>query len=81
MAIETLNTGTVLVNVGDGGSGSVAVGLGVYPNMDAVDELIGISREVRPDAARWKRYDGMYREYRSLYDALVPIHRRLYQIP
>jgi xylulokinase len=60
---------------------TVAVGLGVYPSMDAVDQLIGISREVRPDAARWKRYEGMYHEYRSLYDALVPIHRRLYKIP
>lgn len=60
---------------------TVAVGLGVYPNMDALDNLIGINREVEPDAARWKRYDAMYREYRSLYEALTPIHRRLHQIP
>jgi xylulokinase len=59
---------------------TVAVGLGVYPNMDAVDELIGISREVQPDAARWKRYDTLYREYRGLYEVLSPIYRRLYQI-
>ncbi len=59
---------------------TVAVGLGVYPNMDAVDELIGISREVQPDAARWKRYDALYREYRGLYEALSPVYRRLYQI-
>jgi xylulokinase len=60
---------------------TVAVGLGVYPNMDALDDLIGINREALPDAKRWKRYDAMYREYRSLYEALTPIHRRLYQIP
>ncbi|MCA2002615.1 MAG: FGGY-family carbohydrate kinase [Chloroflexi bacterium] len=60
---------------------TVAVGLGVYPNMDALDDLIGIRREALPDAARWKRYDAMYREYRSLYEALTPIHRRLYNIP
>jgi xylulokinase len=59
---------------------TVAVGLGIYRNMDAVDQLIGISREVQPDAARWKRYDAMYQEYRGLYEILVPVHRRLYQI-
>jgi xylulokinase len=60
---------------------TVAVGLGIYPNMDTLDDLIGIDHEVQPDAARWKRYDAMYQEYRALYEALVPIHRRLYQIP
>jgi len=59
---------------------TVAVGLGMYPNMDAVDELIGISREVQPDPARWKRYHAIYQEYRGLYELLAPVHRRLYQI-
>jgi xylulokinase len=59
---------------------TVAVGLGVYPNMDTVDQLIGISREVQPDAARWKRYDALYREYRGLYEVLSPVYRRLYKI-
>jgi sugar (pentulose or hexulose) kinase len=60
---------------------TVAVGLGIYSGMDEVDELIKISREFQPDALRWKRYDALYREYRGLYDLLVPVHRRLYQIP
>jgi xylulokinase len=60
---------------------AVAVGLGIYPNMDAVDELVKISREVQPESSRWKRYDGLYHEYRSLYSLLGPVHRRLYQIP
>jgi xylulokinase len=60
---------------------TVAVGLGVYPNMDALDDLIGINHEVQPDGGRWKRYDAMYQEYRNLYKLLVPVHRRLYQIP
>jgi len=59
---------------------TVAVGLGIYPNMDEVDQLIGISREIQPDPSRWKRYDALYQEYRALYDLLVPVHRRLYQI-
>jgi xylulokinase len=60
---------------------AVAVGLGIYPDMDSVDELVKIRREVQPNSSRQKRYDGLYRTYRELYDVLVPVHRRLYQIP
>jgi sugar (pentulose or hexulose) kinase len=48
--------------------------------MDEVDELIAISREIQPNPAHWKRYDTLYQEYRALYELLVPVHRRLYQI-
>jgi xylulokinase len=60
---------------------TVAVGLGVYPGMDAVDDLIKIRREVQPDSSNGRRYDALYREYRNLYDLLQPVHRRLYEIP
>ncbi len=59
---------------------AVAVGLGIYPNMDAVDALIKIGREVEPDTTCAIRYNALYQEYRALYEALVPVHRRLYQI-
>jgi sugar (pentulose or hexulose) kinase len=59
---------------------AVAVGLGIYPNMDAVDDLVKIRREVEPDRACSQRYDALYHEYRELYNLLVPVHRRLYQI-
>lgn len=58
----------------------MAVGLGYYSSMDEVDDLVKIRREVNPDASRWNRYDALYREYRDLYDLLVPVHRRLHQI-
>jgi xylulokinase len=60
---------------------TVAVGLGVHPNMDAVDDLIGIERVVQPDGSRRNRYDDLYRIYRELYTVLVPIHHRLYEVP
>jgi sugar (pentulose or hexulose) kinase len=59
---------------------AVAVGLGIYPNMDVVDDLIKIRREVQPDSSHAKRYEALYREYRELYEVLAPVHRRLYQI-
>jgi hypothetical protein len=58
----------------------VAVGLGVYPSMDAVDDLIKIRREVEPNTGCSGRYDALYHQYRDLYDLLVPVHRKLYQI-
>jgi xylulokinase len=60
---------------------AVAVGMGIYSSMDEVDQLVEISHEVQPDSSKKNRYDALYREYRQLYDALIPIHRRLYQVP
>jgi xylulokinase len=59
---------------------TVAVGLGIYPDMDALDDLIAIDHIVRPDASLWKRYNDLYQIYRDLYTVLVPIHRRLYEV-
>ena len=57
----------------------VAVGLGIYDKMDDVDELIEIERVVEPEGGeQYVQYDEIYREYRSLYDALKPIYRRLH---
>jgi xylulokinase len=60
---------------------TVAVGLGIYPDVDAIDPLIQIRLEATPDVKLWKRYDALYQEYRGLYDLLSPVYRRLYQIP
>jgi len=59
---------------------TVAVGMGVYPNMEAIDELIEISRTVKPRAANQARYDALYREYRTIYESLSPMYRRLHDI-
>jgi len=59
---------------------AVAVGLGLYPNMEAVDGLIPIARTVEPDGRTASRYDELFAEYRALYDALSPISRRLYHV-
>jgi xylulokinase len=60
---------------------TVAVGMGIYPNMDAVDDIIKISRVVEPDPEHANRYDGLYREYKDIYAALAPVYRRLYEVP
>ena len=60
---------------------TVAVGLGIHPNMDAVDDLIEIEYVVHPDKSHRQRYNDLYRIYRELYTVLVPIHQRLYEVP
>ena len=57
---------------------TVAVGLGVYSSMDAVDDLIAIKQLVHPQERNRPRYDAMYTEYRQVYQAMAPIFRRLY---
>jgi len=54
---------------------AVAVGLDVYPNMDAVDELIKIKRIVEPQATNEAVYERMYPSFRELHTALAPIYR------
>jgi xylulokinase len=54
---------------------AVAVGLGVYPSMDAVDELIKVARIVEPQEANRAVYAHMYLTFRQFYEALAPIYR------
>jgi len=58
----------------------VAVGLGVYPNMEAVDDLIGIARRVEPNRSLANRYNDLYESYRALYEGLTPVYRKLYEV-
>ena len=60
---------------------TVAVGLGIHPDMDSVDDLVGIDHVVQPDESHQRRYEDLYRIYRDLYTVLVPIHHRLYEVP
>ncbi len=59
---------------------TVAVGLGVYDSVDEVDALIGVARSVRPDPANRGRYNELYAIYRQVYEALKPVHRRLFEV-
>lgn len=60
---------------------TVAVGMGIYPNMEAIDDLVQIGHHVLPRPEFASRYDWLYREYRAVYEALRPIHRRLHDVP
>jgi len=55
---------------------AVAVGLGLYPDMDAVDDLIGVTDAVDPQEGNRSVYEGGYERFRELYAALAPIYRK-----
>jgi sugar (pentulose or hexulose) kinase len=57
---------------------TVSVGLGLYPSMDAVDDLIKVKRVVEPRERNAAVYDRGYETFRSMYDALAPIYRAAY---
>jgi xylulokinase len=59
---------------------TVAVAMGIYRDMDAIDDLIGIGRVVSPNPRLKSRYDDLYGEYRETYCALSPIFRRLHTV-
>lgn len=58
---------------------TVAVGLGIYPNMDAVDDLIGIAQVVHPNEKNFVCYNEMYAIYRDLFSTLAPVYHKLYE--
>lgn len=60
---------------------TVAVGMGVYPDVESLDTLIKIERVVRPRDQYVPRYEAMYAEYREMYRGLAPIYRRLHDVP
>jgi xylulokinase len=59
---------------------AVAVGLGVYPGVESLDDLVEFSHVVRPDERNQVRYDQLYQVYRQAYQALTPIHHQLHAV-
>ncbi len=59
---------------------TVAVGLGLYPEVETIDDMIEISHVVQPDDSHQKRYQELYESYRHAYEALSPLYRQLYKV-
>jgi hypothetical protein len=55
--------------------------MGVYPNMDIVDELIHTHHTVEPRPAMARRYGKEYDDYRQVYEVVAPVLRRVHTTP
>jgi xylulokinase len=59
----------------------VAVGLGIYPDVEAVDALIQVDHTVEPRKGEGTGvYGPLYRTYRELYQVLAPVYRQLHRM-
>jgi xylulokinase len=54
-----------------------AVGLGIYPNYEALKSLVPVERVVQPASAPRATYDRLYRAYRQVYQGLRGIYHGL----
>lgn len=59
---------------------TVAVGLGIYPDMEAVDKLIQVRLVVEPQKTNQSRYNELYQQYLAIYSSLAPIYRQIYEV-
>jgi xylulokinase len=60
---------------------TVAVGLGIYPDIESVGDLIPFVNTVTPSDVNANRYDRLYQEYRNLHKANAPIFRQIHDVP
>jgi xylulokinase len=56
-----------------------AVGLGIYPDFQALKKVIQVTRTFDPRAENAEIYDELFDAYKKVYDALKGIHRQLNQ--
>jgi xylulokinase len=56
-----------------------AVGLGLYPSIESLKELVPVEHIVRPDTSSKDTYESIYRAYREVYRSLKDLHRSLNQ--
>ena len=77
---RTLETVPHLQSASAVGAGLLAaVGLGLYPSVEATKGLIPVAQVIRPDASSKGVYDNLYAAYRTIYGSLKNLHKRLNQ--
>jgi xylulokinase len=59
---------------------TAAVGLGLYPNFQALKGVVRVEREFEPDAGNAEVYALLYRTYHRLYDRLRDLYREVNEV-
>jgi sugar (pentulose or hexulose) kinase len=54
---------------------TAAVGLGLYPDFDALKNIVRVENEYEPQECNAGCYDSLYRTYRRLYCCLRQLYR------
>ena len=59
---------------------TAAVGLGLYPDFEALKNVIRVEREFSPQAHNAEVYDTLYQAYRRIYGSLRHLYRDVNQV-
>ncbi|MDM8001171.1 MAG: FGGY-family carbohydrate kinase [Dehalococcoidia bacterium] len=54
-----------------------AVGLGIYPNFEALESITRVERTIEPRRENFKTYDELYACFRESYGRLRPLYRKM----
>ncbi|MCJ7723445.1 MAG: FGGY-family carbohydrate kinase, partial [Anaerolineales bacterium] len=56
---------------------TTAVGLGLYPDFEALKNIVRVEHEFKPQATNADCYESLYRAYKRLYDCLHGLYREV----
>jgi xylulokinase len=59
---------------------TAAIGLGLYPDFEALKQVVRVEREFEPRASNAEIYDVLFRTYRRLYRSLRHLYREVNQV-
>ncbi len=54
-----------------------AVGLGIYPNFEALKKVVNVDKAFEPEQSNREIYDSLYGFYREAYSSLRGFYKRL----
>ena len=59
---------------------TAAIGLGLYPDFEALKDIVRVEREFEPQECNAEVYDVLYGAYRRIYDSLRDLYRDVNQV-
>ena len=59
---------------------TAAVGLGLYPDFEALKQVVRVEHTFEPQSDNWEVYDHLYRAYKRLYRCLRGLYREVNEV-
>lgn len=59
---------------------TAAIGLGLYPDFEALKDVVRVEREFEPQTCNAETYDCLYRAYRHIYSCLRKLYREVNEV-
>jgi len=59
---------------------TTAIGLGLYPDFEALKGVVRVEREFKPQACNAQVYDVLYRAYQHIYSCLRDLYREVNEV-